>query len=140
MKTVIAHGGFKRFKTLESYLNIKNPSPKLVKILGYIEALMSLNNIDGETQVALLQSFEEKTKISGDSEVRLSKFSKFLESVGDRENLIDTVKDMGMLSTDELEKQAVETGNWMPYMVRQEVLKKLKDNDAPNLDADQSSD
>ncbi len=117
-----------KFKTLRQYLNVKDDKlqPKTLSMLNRVSALMEAKGIDGETAVALMQSYEEQNGNSFNISARLSRFNSFVTKFEDKEDLIGTVNDLGLLSTDALEERCRETGDWMPFMVRREVLKKVE--------------
>ena len=89
---------------------------------------MTEHDVDGETSVALMQCFEEKNGNNFNIRARLSRFYDFLSKFENKSDMIGTINDLGLLSTDELESRCAETDNWMPLMVRQEVMKKAFKN------------
>lgn len=86
----------------------------VVEILG----VLAYHKIDSETGLGILKSFELRSKPKDDLDKRLESFQEFLNSVDHRTDLIDSVKNLGMLSKDELEEQARETGDWIPVVRR----------------------
>lgn len=106
-------------KSIREYLGLTGKSSLINKKMSQIYSIMALHSVDEETCLALLKSFELHHK-SDDITGRLDNFLKFISSISERDDLIGTVKSMGMLSKSELEQQAVLTGNWIPFMKRVE--------------------
>jgi len=123
---------------LYNYLNIdrKRLNDKDRMALMEIMGILAYHKIDTETGVGIFKSFEAKSKPKDGLGRRLESFQKFLKSVDHRNDLIDTVQNLGMLSKEELEEQARETGDWVPVIKRNEVdnrRKEERDNQANAL-------
>ena len=105
-----------RPKNILDYLKIdKNTASLRTKeFYSRIAGLMSFHKIDNETAVAILKSFESRFGMADEVEFRLEKFDNFLNAIDNRDNLVDSVKSMGLLSMAELENHAQETGDWLP--------------------------
>lgn len=125
---VYAPGSGKAVKTLEKYFQLPERSRltnKEIDLLVRIKGAFSYQKIDDETAVAIIESFEGKFGKAESVIDRLSKFDNFLSVIGNRQDMIDSVKSMGMLSHAEAELQAVETGDWPSAIKRNEPFKNL---------------
>lgn len=121
-----------------SYLKIddKKLNQNERQLLAEIMGILARHKIDGETGAGILKSFESKSKPKDSLDKRLESFCKFLNSVDHREGLIDSVQNLGMLSKEELEEQARETGDWVSVIKRNESdnrRKEERDNQANAL-------
>lgn len=105
-----------RPKTLLDYLKIDKSlaSLRTKDLYSKIAGLFAFHKIDEETAMAIFKSFEARFGMADDLEFRLEKFDSFLKAIDTRENLIDSVKNVGLLSMSELENHAQETGDWLP--------------------------
>lgn len=84
---------------------------------SYSDIVKSLftHKIDKETTIAIVKSFEERYGgATDDLLTRLSKFKTFLSMFDSTTDLVQSVKNLGMLSKSDLEEYAKETGNWLP--------------------------
>lgn len=120
--TVSASGDGVASSDLFSYLGIskREMAPSQMKTLMDIMGVLSFHRVDGETAVAILKSFEMKMKAPEDFGRRIANFKTFLDTIDHRDNLIDSVKNLGMLSKSELEAQAQENGDWLSVIKRNE--------------------
>jgi len=92
----------------------------VVRGLLEILSIMMTQDIDGETSVGIIKSFESKFGMHEDSNERVSKFLKFIKQIKGKEPLLQTVKSLGLLSKAELEQYALETGDWSHFLRRLE--------------------
>lgn len=97
---------------------------KTLDLLVKLRVAIEKRGLDEESAVAVLQSFEAQFGAAETPMKRLEKFVGFVQSIDEKANLIDTVKDLGLLSKSELEEQAIASGNWIPFMKRVEQDKR----------------
>ena len=111
---------------LELHLRIpKDQADPASALLSQVRAVLTVGEIDDETSVHLLRSFEERHGQAESTPERLTKFLEFLKTFkGDRGGMLDTVKNLGYLSKNLLEEHAKETGDWGPFLRRVEADKK----------------
>jgi hypothetical protein len=131
---VYTPGSGKVNKTIAKYLNLpdlKHLTDKEIDLIVKIKGTLSLHGIDDETAVGILESYEGKYGKSEELGQRLERFSTFLGMAGNRENLIDSVKNLGLLSHSELETQAQETGDWVSVIKKNQPYRSLADIDNP---------
>lgn len=107
---------------LSTYLGVdkKNLTTSERETLMDILGTLSYHRIDGETAVAIFKSFEMKVKPHEEFSRRINSFKSFLDTIDHRDNLIDSVKNLGMLSKAELEEQAQQNGDWISVIKRNE--------------------
>ena len=116
-QSVLGYFGFTPDKSI--------PVSILEKLLSLTSILKS-NRIDDETAVAFMRSYEDKYGKLDDAHLRITKlneFAKALDASGSRSGFIDNVKLAGMLSKNELEEQAKETGDWGAFLKRSSAEK-----------------
>lgn len=126
----ITPGSGRSVRTLEKYLQLPERSRltnREIDLLVRIKGAFAFHKIDDETSASILESFERKFGTSDDVIGRLTKFDNFLSVIGNRQGLIDSVKSLGMLSKEETELQAVETGDWVSAIKRNTPSRGLAD-------------
>lgn len=125
-----------RFNNIMEYLNLREfkITTEERRFLSKIYEILEDRKIDGETSVAILQSFENKLSHLDGTIDRLRSFHKFLDKIPDRSDLMSSIKDMGLMSKSELENSANETGNWLPFMRRIELdnIKRIEEEKLVN--------
>lgn len=96
----------------------------VMKTVAQLLGIFAERRIDDETAVAILRSFETQNGRLDDAHLRVNRFSKFIHglhaSTNSRQPFIDTVKNLGLLSKNELEEHAKETGDWTHFLKRAE--------------------
>ena len=100
---------------------------------SYMDIIGALfvHKVDKETCLAIAKSFEEKYGRGGDDlGTRLDKFKGFLKLFDSKTDLIQSVKNLGMLSKSDLEEYAQETGNWLPSIKRTMQDERKKEENA----------
>jgi hypothetical protein len=120
---IVATSGNSMVKhSLNSYLNIrdrKKLTDDELDLLVKIKGKLSVHSVDDESAIGILKSLENRSGFSDSLKQRLTRFDKFLSSIGNRNDLIESVSNLGMLSKEELETLARESGDWT------QVIKKL---------------
>lgn len=131
MELVTGMGSSISYKNIASYLGIDNKkiSPRQQELIFEISNFLTAKGIDAETSVSIFQSFENKISQRELIDDRLSSFNKFITSIKSKDDLIESIKDFGLMSKSELENKALETGNWLPFMKRVEKEKEKVSND-----------
>ncbi len=127
---VYGPGSGSKIKDLERFFQLPDRSrltDKEINMLIHIKGAFAFHKIDDETAIAIMQSFEGKYGKGESVADRLSKFDKFLSKVGNRQDLIDSVKSLGMLSKEEIESQAQENGDWISVIKRTDADNKRKE-------------
>lgn len=136
MNLVVGMGSNVSFRNIRNYLGLSNKklSVKQQELIDSISLLLTAKGVDAETAVSIFQSFENKISRAEGVDHRLSSFNKFIQSISSKDDLVETIKDFGLMSKAELEQKAVETGNWIPFMKRVESdkQKEIADANQPN--------
>lgn len=120
---IIPGGATRRARTLLEHLGYRAgkaiPFEVLQRVMK-IQAIFAKHLIDEETGIGILQSFEQRSAPLDDIHLRVDKFATFVQSIktDSKTPFIDSVKNLGMLSKNELEEHAKETGDWTPFLKR----------------------
>lgn len=119
------------------YSNQKVINIDILKQLTGILGVLSKRGIDEETAVSILKSYEDRNGKLDDSHLRVARFHDFLSEVdktaSDKTPFLDSVKNLGLLSKNELEEYAKETGDWSQFLKRSEAdnEQKAQPNEQP---------
>ena len=104
------------------YTNDKSIPISLLTSLQRIYDILALHQVDTETAVGLIKSYEAKVGQLEDAHLRIDRLKQFVEGVhangADHHTFVDQVKNMGLMSKSELEEHAKETGDWAPFLKR----------------------
>ena len=126
-----------------------SPTESLLEFFGYhkaksvplsvlqqimsISSIFSAQSIDTETGTAILKSYEDRNGKLDDSHLRVNRFHSFIKdlsgNVSARSGLLDSVKNLGLLSKSDLEEYAKETGDWPHFLKHAERTVEVKDAD-----------
>lgn len=94
----------------------------VLESLVAIASVFGSRKIDEETGVAIIKSFEDRFGKLDDAHLRVNKFREFIsdlhKSTDSKQPFIDSVKSLGLLSKNELEEYAKETGDWSHFLKR----------------------
>ena len=96
----------------------------LAKGLIEMAQILSSHQIETETSVELIRSFELKFGKNEEPKFRVDRFLNFIRQSKEKGPLLDTVKDLGLLSKAELEEYGLETGDWSHFLRRIDKEKK----------------
>lgn len=135
--TVVAITGFKKNSSLFEYLGLDSQrlNSRSLEVVIRVLGKLSILGIDPESSVELISSYEKKFGQSENSYKRLEKFDEFIKEFNSKQSLLEVADNIGLLSKAELEEQALETGNWIPFMkrVQKDKEKESDDNKADAL-------
>lgn len=104
--------------TFRDFFRASSLSSQAVIKLSQILNLLGLNQIDEETGLGILRSYESKFGAADDSAHRLDRFHGFLTSMQTKEGILDSIKSVGLYSKSEMEEYAKETGDWGHFLKR----------------------
>ena len=103
-----------RKSSIKDYIKLSKKDSKSSGTYLKIAKILSKQHIDDETALAIFKSYEHNFGMKYENDIRLDKFLSFLSGMDSRDSLIDSVRNIGMLSIQELEEQATKTGDWIP--------------------------